>query len=81
MVAGAGDGQELEEIAALTPLIVGDGRYWQGRVETSGGIRLVTVARVDTSLGTFYLSGVEGKVSAIWAELRQGSRGVARIVC
>jgi hypothetical protein len=80
MVAGAGNGEELEEIAALTPLLAGQSRYWQGRVETSAGTKLVTVVKVDTSLGQFYLSGVEGKLSAIWSELRQGSLGVARIV-
>ncbi len=80
MVAGAGKGEELEEIAALAPLLAGQSRFWQGRVETAMGNRLITVVRVETALGTFYLSGTEGKIAAIWSEMRQGSRGVARIV-
>lgn len=80
LIAGAGDAGELEEIAALAPLLAGQSRYWQGRVETEAGLRMVSVTRVDTALGVFYLSGVEGKIPAIWAELRHGSRGVARIV-
>jgi hypothetical protein len=80
LVAGSGDAGELEEIAALAPLLAGQSRYWQGRVETAAGLRMVSVAKVDTALGVFYLSGVDGKIPAIWAELRLGSRGVARIV-
>ena len=80
MVVGTGKGEELEEIAALAPVLAGQSRFWQGRVETAAGQRLITVVRVDTALGTFYLSGTEGKITSIWSEMRHGSRGVARIV-
>jgi hypothetical protein len=80
LVAGSGEAGQIEEIAALAPHLAGQSRYWQGKVETTSGLRLVSVAIVETPLGVFYLGGVDGNVSAIWAELRQGSQGVARIV-
>ena len=80
LVAGAGDETELEEIAAMAPLLAGESRFWQGQVETTAGHRLITVARVDTALGTFFLSGAAGKITSIWSEMRESSRGVARIV-
>ncbi len=80
MVAGAGKNDELEEIAALAPLLAGTSRFWQGRVDTTMGNRLITVVRVETALGTFYLSGTDGNIISIWSEMRHSSRGVARIV-
>ena len=80
LVVGSGDSAELEEIAALAPLLAGQSRYWQGRVETQAGQRLMSVATIDTPLGVFYLTALDGSLSAIWSELRRSSQGVARIV-
>lgn len=80
LVAAAGERSELEELAALAPVLAGDHRYWQGIVKTTAGRECVTVARVDTAFGTFYLTGVAGKASAVLSELLQSGQGVARIV-
>ncbi len=80
LVAAAGEPNELEELAALAPILAGERRYWQGVIETPSGRERVTVARVDTSFGTFYLSGVAGMASAILSELLQSGQGIARIV-
>jgi hypothetical protein len=80
LVAAAGEKDELEELAALAPVLAGDRRYWQGTVKTEAGHEQVTVARVDTEFGTFFLSGVAGRASAVLAEMLQSCEGVARIV-
>ena len=80
LVAAAGDQSEFEELAALAPLLAGERRYWRGIVKTAAGREQVTVARVDTPFGIFYLSGVAGQASAILSEMLQSGQGVARIV-
>jgi len=80
LVAAAGEKREYEELAALAPLLVGNRRYWQGTVQTEAGNEQVTVARVETPFGTFFLSGIAGMASAILTEMLQSSEGVARIV-
>lgn len=80
LVAAAGEPNELEELAAQAPILAGERRYWQGIIKTPSGRERVTVARVDTSFGTFYLSGVAGMASAILSELLQSGQGIARIV-
>lgn len=80
LVAAAGEPSEFEELAALAPILAGGRRYWQGIVKTASGRERVTVAKVETSFGTFYLSGVAGRSSAILTELLQSGQGIARIV-
>jgi len=80
LVAAAGETDESEELAALAPVLAGERRYWQGVIKTATARRRVTVARVDTPLGTFFLSGVAGHASAILSELLQSGEGIARIV-
>jgi hypothetical protein len=80
LVAAAGQRDDLEELAALAPLLAGNQRYWQGVVKIEAGNERITVARVETPFGTFFLSGVAGQASAILSELLQSGEGVARIV-
>jgi hypothetical protein len=80
LVAATGEKDEFEELAALAPVLAGNQRYWQGTVRTSTGSELVTVAKVETTFGTFFLSGVAGQASALLAEMLQSSEGVTRIV-
>ncbi len=80
LVAGTGEHGEVEEIAALSPHVVGEAQLWHGRVNTSFGDRIVTIIVVDTPDGPLYLSGVGGSVSHIVPELMLSSGGVSRIL-
>jgi len=75
-----GDDAAAEEIAALAPTLVRDGRLWHGAVPTAFGERLVTVAPVPSGQGTLYLCAVGGLMCVLGPELALGGRGVARIL-
>jgi hypothetical protein len=80
VVAEAGPGAESEEIAALAPQIAGGSDLWHGRVTTSRGERVVTIAAVSSPHGRLFLSGVGGNRAAIISELRRSGEGVTRIL-
>lgn len=80
VVANTGDPNESEEIAALAPQIARDCDLWHGRIHTSAGERMVTIAAVRSPHGRLFLSGVGGNRSAIISELRRSGQGVCRIL-
>jgi hypothetical protein len=80
LVAGSGDPEMIQEMAALAPHLAGNSRYWQGNAPITKGEQRLSVALVQTPLGKLYLCGVGGKIGTIWSELRQGCQGVTRIV-
>ena len=80
VVANSGDDSESEEIAALSPQIARNCDLWHGRVATSFGERMVTIAAVPSPHGRLFLSGVGGHRASIISELRQSSQGVCRIL-
>jgi hypothetical protein len=80
LVAGCGDNEQVQELAALGPYLAGQSRYWQGRADTVVGERRLSVVLIDTPLGRLYLCGTGGAIGSIWNELRQSGLGVARIL-
>ena len=80
LVAGCGNSEEIQELAALAPHLAGESRFWQGQATTSSGEHRLSVALVDSPLGKLYLCGVGGSIGSIWSELRQSCQGVTRIM-
>ncbi|MBW2523610.1 MAG: hypothetical protein JRI23_05520 [Deltaproteobacteria bacterium] len=80
VVAGSGNEEDTEEIAALCPQIASGCDLWHGRVNTARGERMVTIAAVNSPHGRLYLSGVGGSRADIISELRRSTRGVCRIL-
>lgn len=80
LVAGCGDDEAIQELAALAPHLAGESRYWQGNAHITSGQDRLSVVLVDTPLGKLYLCGAGGKMGSIWAELRLSCQGVARIL-
>ena len=80
LVAGFGDAEQVQELAALAPFLAGESSYWQGRAETIAGEHRLSVVQVDTPLGRLYLCGAGGAIGSIWAELRNSGLGVTRIL-
>ena len=80
LVAGCGNREEIQELAALAPHLAGESRFWQGRATTASGEYRLSVALVDTPLGKLYLCGAGGSIGSIWTELRQSCQGVTRIM-
>ncbi len=80
LVAGWGEFEQVQELAALAPYLAGESRYWQGCAETLVGERRLSVALIETPLGRLYLCGTGGAIGSIWTELRTSGLGVARIL-
>jgi predicted regulator of Ras-like GTPase activity (Roadblock/LC7/MglB family) len=79
-LAEAGDDAAAEEIAAIAPTLVRDGRRWHGAIPTSLGDRLVTISPLPSAQGTMLLCAVGGLLTVLGPELALGGRGVARIL-
>jgi len=79
-VTEVGDDAAADEIAALAPTLVLDGRLWHGAIPTSAGERLVTVAPVPSDHGTLFLCAVGGLLCVLGPELALSGRGVKRIL-
>lgn len=80
LVAGAGDGAETEEIAALSAMVASECDLWHGKLETTAGAKKVTITVVDSPEGRMYLAGVGGQQARIVPELMHSYRGVRRIM-
>jgi len=79
-VAEAGDDEAADELAALAPGLVCDGRRWHGALATSAGERLVTVAPIPGDGGTLFLCAVGGQLCVLGPELALGGLAVQRIL-
>ncbi|GEM_PF-1956572 len=80
LVAGWGESEQVQELAALAPCLAGDSRYWQGHASMTSGEHRLSVVLIETLLGKLYLCGTGGAIGSIWTELRTSGIGVARIV-
>jgi hypothetical protein len=79
-VAEVGGDDAGEEIAALAPTLVRDGRRWHGAIRTAAGDRLVTIAPLPSAEGVLFLCAVGGLLCVLGPELASGGRGLVRIL-
>jgi hypothetical protein len=80
-VAGAGDVDQIEDIAAFAPQLAFKKRVWQGKMKDKNGHdQLVTVAPLNSVYGNLYMCAAGGESAQILAELLIGGKGVKRIL-
>lgn len=80
VIALAGNRAVGEQIAAYSPLLVGNSKTWHGTMRTNRGPVRVSVAPVRYKGSHLYLSATEGTGSEIPKELFTSGRGVLRIL-
>ena len=80
IVASAGEAEESEEVAALSPQFAGTCELWHGTVATEGGEKLLTISAVRSASGPLFLTAVGGKRREIVPELVRSGQGVCRIL-
>jgi hypothetical protein len=79
-VAGIGELEEAEEIAALAPRLAPDNSCWHGSVRTDEGIKRATICPVQTPDGRLFLCAVGGIGTIVDNELLRIGQGVRRIL-
>lgn len=80
VLAEAGDSNDNEELAALSPILVPELVSWRGQVKTKNGKKRVSIAPMCIGDSRLYLTATGGDAKNVSRELFKSGLGVARIL-
>ena len=80
VLAEAGDSNDNEELAALSPILVPELVSWRGQVKTKKGKVRISIAPMRIGDSRLYLTATGGDAKSVSRELFKSGLGVARIL-
>ena len=80
VIAAAGKDTESDALAAVSPKLAGNGRFWHGNLTTGASTITLSVKPVISDSGTMYLCAKGGLGGLVSEELHLSGRGVCRIL-